>query len=68
MENAELSQVLEAYLRPLTFPVAAKLSEAPEVPKGYSRPSQTMGCRHTAHIQVNWCSLSFRLIPGQCKL
>lgn len=45
MQNAELNKVLETYLRPLTFPVAAKLSEAPEVPKGYSRPSQTMGYR-----------------------
>jgi uncharacterized protein (DUF169 family) len=45
MENAELNKVLETLLRPLTFPVAAKLLPGAEAPQGFNRPSQTMGHR-----------------------
>jgi hypothetical protein len=42
MENAEHNKVLETLIRPLTFPVAAKLSPEAEAPKEFNRPSQTL--------------------------
>ncbi len=45
MTNQELNQLLETYLRPLTFPVAVKLSPEPEIPEGFRRPEKLFGHR-----------------------
>ncbi len=45
MTNEQINQKIESYIRPLTFPVGAKISIEKEIPDGYRRPVKTFGYR-----------------------
>lgn len=45
MTNQEVNRKIEQYIRPLTFPVAVKISAGRDIPEGYRRPTSLFGHR-----------------------
>ncbi|MEW5723374.1 MAG: DUF169 domain-containing protein [Thermodesulfobacteriota bacterium] len=54
MENQDINTLLEKYLRPLTFPVAVKITPERKVPEKYRQPSRFFGYRINLCQGVNF--------------
>lgn len=53
MTNSEFNAVIEQYVRPITFPVAVKISEDKHIPPKFRQPSKFLGHRITICQGVN---------------
>ncbi len=54
MTNEKMNATLEQYLRPLTYPVAIRISDRKEVLENYRRPMKIIGHRINICQGVNF--------------